>query len=69
MDFSPVQLVMVVILVIGVFTWRASRHRPPRPPVAPSETPVQVLERRLAAGEITAEEFDRLRARITSPPR
>jgi putative membrane protein len=39
----------------------------PQPP-APSESPQQVLERRLAAGEVSVEEYERLRAVLDQEP-
>jgi putative membrane protein len=39
----------------------------PQPP-APSESPQQVLERRLAAGEVSVEDYERLRAVLDQEP-
>lgn len=52
-------------LVLGAATWATARlvHQPrPRPVSLPS--PLDVLERRFAAGRITREEFDDARARL-----
>lgn len=44
----------------------AASHPPPRPPAPPESDPVADLDRLLARGVLTQEEYDDLRARITS---
>lgn len=53
------------VLLAGAALWGATwliRRTPPRPPGLPS--PLDILERRFAAGKITREEFDEARARL-----
>lgn len=52
-------------LVVGGATWGTVRliHRPRTPPVG-LPSPLEILERRFAAGAMTREEFDDARARL-----
>ena len=66
---SDVGWILVVVtlwvLVAGGAVWAAVRlvHQPrPRPTSIPS--PLDILERRFAAGKITREDFDEARARL-----
>ena len=56
--FMVVVLIGVVLLLAGVF-----RSRPLSPAMAPpiADTPLQILDRRFASGEINAEEYKRAR--------
>jgi uncharacterized membrane protein len=45
----------------------ASRTVAPTPP-APVETPLDILARRFASGEITAEDYQKARTLLTTPP-
>ena len=66
-------LPLFVIFVVGltalvIWAVNSSGHPaypvgPPAPPLgaAPRETPLEILARRFASGEITAEEFERAR--------
>ena len=56
--FMAVVLIGVVLLLAGVF-----RSRPFSPATAPpiGETPLQILDRRFASGEINAEDYKRAR--------
>jgi putative membrane protein len=56
--FMLVVVIGVVLLLTGAF-----RSRPLSPATAPpmGETPLQILDRRFAAGEIDAEEYQRAR--------
>jgi putative membrane protein len=47
----------------AALTVRAIRNPPP-PPVTRYPSPLDILERRFAAGEITREDFDEARARL-----
>jgi putative membrane protein len=64
--FWSVTLIVVWVLVSGAAAWVAIRllrpRRRPPPPTLPS--PLDILERRYAAGEITHEDFDEARARL-----
>jgi putative membrane protein len=53
------------VLAVGGATWGAVRliHRPPPRPVG-LPSPLDILERRYAAGAMTREEFDDARARL-----
>lgn len=42
------------------------RHRPAEPRIDVRETPRQILDRRLAGGEITKQEYEEMRRRIES---
>lgn len=58
-------LVTLWLVVAGGAVWAGARlvHQPrPRPTSLPS--PLGILERRFAAGEITREDFDEARARL-----
>jgi putative membrane protein len=63
--FWSVLVLVLWILVVGgaaVVAVRMIRQPQPKPPVLPS--PLDLLERRFAAGEITRDEFDEARARL-----
>lgn len=55
---------LVVWLVRG-----APRSRGQQPAGTPSETPLELLRRRLAAGEISVEEYDERRTVLEDAPR
>ncbi|MET9273551.1 SHOCT domain-containing protein [Kribbella sp. NPDC003557] len=63
--FWSILVLVLWILVVGgaaVAAVRIIRHPQPKPPALPS--PLDILERRYAAGEITREDFDEARARL-----
>lgn len=63
--FWSILVLVLWILVVGVAAAAAVRmiRQPQRkPPALPS--PLDILERRYAAGEITREDFDEARARL-----
>ncbi|WP_432877280.1 SHOCT domain-containing protein [Kribbella sp. CA-245084] len=64
--FWSVTVLVLWLLVMGGSAWAAVRliRRPRRqlPPSLPS--PLEILERRFAAGEITRDDFDEARARL-----
>jgi putative membrane protein len=75
--FMSVGMVGFWALVIYGVVWLARRATPSPDagarPRYPAESPRQVLQRRLAAGEISVDEYERLRAvldgdRSVSPP-
>lgn len=49
-----------VVLIVALLFWRRDRWRAPRG--KPRETPHEVLRRRLAAGEISPEDYERRKA-------
>ena len=51
--------VVAAAVLVGVRMIRTSRPRPVRPP-----SPLDLLERRFAAGDITRNDFDEARARL-----
>jgi uncharacterized membrane protein len=62
-------LVLLIIWVVralaGPNGWRAN----PPAPHPPAETPLDILARRFASGEITAEEYTRSRDLLREPPK
>ena len=64
MVWSVVVLVLWVVAV-GAAAWGAVHViRRPQPRHVSSPSPLDILERRFAAGEITREDFDEARARL-----
>jgi putative membrane protein len=62
-------------ILLGVTVWLAAIggavavtvraiHRPPAHPATRYPSPLDILERRLASGDITREDFDEARARL-----
>lgn len=64
--FWSIAMLFLWVLLVGGAAWATVRMlRHPRrspPPTLPS--PLEILERRFAAGEITREDFDEARARL-----
>lgn len=61
------------VLVALLIVWAARAHpayTPPPPGPGPRETPLEILARRFASGEITAEEYQKARDLLQggSPP-
>lgn len=56
-------IAILILLSLGIARWY--RHRP-RITVG-ENNPLAILELRLARGEITPEEYDEIRRRLTSP--
>jgi putative membrane protein len=54
-------LLMIVILVVGLL------RRETGPPPVSKSTPLETLERRYAAGEISTEEFEERRGHLLKP--
>jgi uncharacterized membrane protein len=64
-------LVVIVGLVVWAFWFRGERDRrnaTTRGTAHPLETPLGILQHRLARGEIDEASYERLRARLTEPP-
>jgi uncharacterized membrane protein len=64
--FWSVTVLALWVLVLGGSTWVAVRvlRRPRRQPPPSLPSPLDILERRFAAGEITRDDFDEARARL-----
>jgi len=60
-------ILVVILVVIGVVAFAATRTHSSSPVTFPAmrETPLQLLDRRFAAGEIDAEEYKRARDLLT----
>jgi putative membrane protein len=63
----PLGILLIIVLVVWALT-SASRHAAPYPPPPPlasppasRETPLDILARRFASGEINAEEYQKAR--------
>ena len=63
-----VLLVVIVVVLIRIFPSR-NDGAPSASPDAPSERPLEILDRRLASGEIDLETYDRLRERLVAASR
>ena len=66
-----VLLVAIVVVVGRIFPARDDRAAPPAEPLAPpvAERPLEILDRRLASGEIDLETYDRVRERLLDAAR
>ena len=64
--FWTVVVLVLWVLAVGGAAWVAVRaiRQPHRPPLPQLPSPLDILERRFAAGEITREDFDEARARL-----
>jgi putative membrane protein len=65
------------IVVVAVVVWAIVRlvpsrtddvREPPRAAAEPPEKPREILDRRLASGEIDVETYEELRSQLSSPP-
>ena len=75
---APVVIGFVVLLVWALGGFRhppqwappppPGSPGPPGPPTAPRETPLDILQRRFAAGEINAEEYQKARDLLRDEP-
>ena len=66
----PLVFLGVIVLVVWALT-HASRHPAPYPPPPPGqlrETPMDILQRRFASGEINAEEYEKARDLLKGDP-
>jgi putative membrane protein len=67
------------VLLVGVIIWAAAQLFPGRRdsaaaatgpgPAGPAEQPQQILDRRLASGELDVETYERLRETLAKPGR
>ena len=66
-------LFLAVIVILVIFVIRAltgsSSVRKPVATAAAAETPAEILARRFAAGEITADEYQKARDVLSEPPK
>lgn len=64
MGFGPLGMIIfwIFLIMVIIFMVRAFSGQPPRHPVI--ETPLDILKRRYAAGEITAQEFKEMKGEI-----
>lgn len=58
-----------ILVIVGViwFLTRASQYRPPSPPTpseTPKETPMEILKRKYAEGELSTEEYEERKQRL-----
>ena len=64
--------VLVAVIVWAIATVVASRtddaREPRRSTEAPLEQPLEILDRRVASGEIDVETYEELRSKLSSPP-
>ena len=60
-------LAAVVVAVVRIFPARDDRPAPPREWTPPPERPLEILDRRLASGEIDVDTYDQLRKRLAAP--
>lgn len=62
-------MTLLWVALLGTVVWAITRIVPPRGGGAngPGESPAEILDRRLARGEIGPEEYDRLRAKLRPP--
>ena len=68
-------LLLFLVVIVGLAFWafwvrgdRDTRNATMRGTAAPLETPLGILQHRLARGEIDEASYERLRARLTEPP-
>ena len=64
-----VLLAAIVIALVRIFPGRDDRPAAAPPQAAPPERPLEILDRRLASGEIDLEAYDRLRERLVEAAR
>ena len=53
----------LLVLLIGAVVWMIRATRRPRPAVGP-ETPLSILQRRLARGEVSPEQFETIKRQL-----
>ena len=61
-----VVLAAVVAAVVRIFPARDDRPEPPRAWTPPSERPLEILDRRLASGEIDVDTYEKLRRTLAT---
>jgi putative membrane protein len=62
-------MTLLWVALLGTVVWAITRIVPPRGggTNGPGESPAEILDRRLARGEIGPDEYDRLRAKLRTP--
>jgi putative membrane protein len=69
MVFWVVLAVVIVWAIVRIVSSRTDDVRGPRGSTeAPLEQPLEILDRRLASGEIDVETYEELRSKLSSPP-
>lgn len=58
-------MTLLWVALLGTVVWAIARVVPPR--AGPAESPEEILDRRLARGEIGPAEYDTLRAKLHTP--
>ncbi len=59
--FMGVPFLILAMVIIAVIWWLAKGCRPGSRGQTPGETPLEILRRRYAAGEITKDQFESMR--------
>jgi putative membrane protein len=62
-------LAVIVVALVRIFPGRDDRPAAAPLQVTPPERPLEILDRRLASGEIDLETYDRLRERLAEAAR
>jgi len=61
--FGWVFILALLVLLIAAVVWMIRATRRPRPTVGP-ETPLSILQRRLARGEVSPEQFETIKRQL-----
>lgn len=65
MILATIFWLLILVGIVLLIVWLAGRGRPAGGISGPSETPLDILKTRYARGEITREEFERMKQDIT----
>lgn len=66
MWFGWIFWIIIIVLIVWAVSNGSSRHHPIVQNFPPQETPLDILKRRYAKGEITKEQFDQMKRDIES---
>ena len=66
MWFGWIFWIAIIALIIWAVSNGSNRHRIPMNNIPQPETPLEILKRRYAKGEITKEQFDQIKKDIES---